>query len=64
MTKAEETLEEVATLGAAEPPARGVTGTPRAVATEATGGTHAEALSEPEASAPRRMTERTLTSLS
>ena len=28
VTKAEETLEEVATLGAAEPPARGVTGTP------------------------------------
>ena len=60
----EETLEGVATLGAAEPPARGDTATPRAEATEATGGTRTEALAESAAPAPRRTMYRGPTSLS
>ena len=64
MPETEETLGEVATLGAAEPPAREVTGTPRAVAAEGTVDTRAEALSEPTAPAPRRTAGCALTSLS
>ena len=60
----EETLEGVATLGAAEPPARGDTATPRAEATEAIGDKRAETFTQPAASAFRRTTDRAPTSLS
>ena len=62
--EAEGTLEGVATLGAAEPPARGDTATPRAEATEAIGDKRAETFTQPAASAFRRTTDRAPTSLS
>ena len=61
------TLDEVATLGAAEPPEREATGTSRGEVTEAAGKTRAKApteLTDPAPPAPRRTTERTPTSLS
>ena len=65
----EEALEVVATLGAAEPPARGTAGmgdvtTPQATATEATGDTRTEAPTELAAPAPRRTAARVPMSLS
>ena len=65
----EEALEVVATLSAAEPPAKGVAGradmaTPRATATEATGDTRREAPTELEAPARRRIAARAPRSLS
>ena len=64
-----EALEVVATLGAAEAPARGAAGRadmaiPRATATEATGDTRREARTQMEAPAPRRTAARASRSLS
>ena len=67
----EEALEVVATLDAADPPARGVAGrvdtataTPRVTIAEGIGATRGEAPTEPEAPAPRRTAARAPRSLS
>ena len=62
--EAEGTLEGVATLGAAEPPAREDTGTSRGDAPEVTVSTRPEALRELEAPAPPTIMIKTPTSLS